>query len=140
MELSKALAWAAKHRNAVLITIRADGRPQSSDITYAFDDGAFLISVTDDRAKTANMRRDPRVLLHITAPASWSYLALDGSAALSPVTTAPDDDTNNRLVSYYRAVSGNDHPDWGDYRRAMVRDGRLLVTFTPTAAVGQIHG
>ena len=139
MELSKAIAWAAKRRNAVLVTIRADGRPQSSDITYALKAHSFEISVTSDRAKTANMRRDPRVVLHITDPATWSYVAFDGTIELSPVTTAPDDDTNNRLVDYYRTVSGKDHPDWTEYREAMIKEGRLITRFTPTSAVGQIH-
>lgn len=139
MDLSPALAWAADRKNAVLITIRSDGRPQSSDISYTVADGAFTISVTDDRAKTANMRRDPRVVLHITEPASWSYLSFDGTVELSPVTKATDDPTANALVAYYEAVAGQAHPDWADYRQAMVEEGRLIVTFRPTSVVGQIH-
>jgi PPOX class probable F420-dependent enzyme len=139
MDLSPALAWAADRKNAVLITIRSDGRPQSSDISYTSADGVFRISVTDDRAKTANMRRDPRVVLHITEPASWSYLSFDGTVELSPVTKAIDDPTANALVAYYEAVAGQAHPDWADYRQAMVEEGRLIVTFRPTSVVGQIH-
>ncbi len=30
------------------------------------------------------------------------------------------------LVDYYRRVVG-EHPDWEDYRRAMVRDKRVLL-------------
>ena len=30
------------------------------------------------------------------------------------------------LVDYYRRVSG-EHPDWNDYRAAMVRDRRVLL-------------
>ena len=139
MELPKALAWAAKRHNAVLITIRADGRPQSSDISYTLDGDAFLISVTANRAKTANMRRDPRVVLHITDAPSWSYLSLDGTVELSPVTTTADDDTANRLVAYYRAVAGKDHPDWAEYRQAMINEGRLIARVIPSSTVGQIH-
>jgi PPOX class probable F420-dependent enzyme len=136
MDLVAALAWAAERRNGVLITIRSDGRPQSSDIVYLVDDGTFVISITDDRAKTRNLRRDPRAVLHVTDAAVWSYVAFDGTVELSPVTTEPDDATNDRLVAYYRSLSG-EHPDWDDYRRAMIDQRRLLARLTPSSAVGQ---
>ena len=139
MELTPALDWAADRKNGVLITIRGDGRPQSSDIVYTVDDGAFTISVTHDRAKTANMRRDPRVVLHLTKPASWRYLSFDGTVELSPVTRAVDDPTADALAAYYERVAGEPHPDWAEYRRAMVDEGRLIVTFRPTSVVGQIR-
>ncbi|MEM7274287.1 MAG: PPOX class F420-dependent oxidoreductase [Actinomycetota bacterium] len=139
MELNDALAWAGERRNAVLITIRRDGRPQSSDISFAVVDGVFTISVTADRAKTANMRRDPRVVLHLTDPGSWSYVSFDGTVELTEPTTAPDDATADALVEYYERVAGQPHPDWDEYRAAMVEEGRLLARFTPAKAVGQIH-
>ena len=139
MELTPAMTWAGERKNAVLITIRKDGRPQSSDIAYTVGDGAFEISVTADRAKTANMRRDPRIVLHITDPGSWSYLSFDGTVELSPVTTSVDDATADALVAYFENVSGRAHPDWAEYRQAMVDEGRLIVTFRPTKVVGQIH-
>lgn len=139
MELSSALTWAADRKNAVLITIRKDGRPQSSDIAYTVDDRAFMISVTSDRAKTANMRRDPRVVLHITDPGSWSYVSFDGTVELSPVTVATDDATADALVAYYEQVAGQAHPEWAEYRRAMVDEGRLIATFRPTSVVGAVR-
>ena len=139
MELSSALTWAATRKHAVLITIRRDGRPQSSDIAYTVDDRAFRISLTHDRAKTANMRRDPRVVLHITEPGSWSYVSFDGTVELSPTTTATDDATADALVTYYEQVAGQAHPDWAEYRKAMVDEGRLIATFHPASVVGQIH-
>jgi PPOX class probable F420-dependent enzyme len=139
MELATALDWASHRTDAVLITIRRDGRPQSSDISYALNDGVFTISVTADRAKTANMRRDPRVVLHLTDRSAWSYLAFDGIVELTPVTTEPGDATSDALVAYFEQVSGKSHPDWDEYRAAMIDEGRLLVRFTPTSVVGQIH-
>ncbi len=140
MDLATALEWAAGRRNAVLITIRSDGRPQSSDIAYVVDGDSFEVSVTDDRAKTRNMRRDPRVVLHVTDPGAWSYASFDGTVELSSVAAEPDDAINDRLVGYYRVVSGEEHPDWDEYRQAMVDEGRLIVRFTPTKVVGQING
>jgi len=140
MELSTALDWAADHRNGVLITIRGDGRPQSSDVAYYVADGAIKISVTADRAKTRNLERDPRAVFHITDPGAWSYVSFDGTVGLSPVAADPNDATVDALVEYYRAVAGQDHPDWDEYRQAMVADGRLVLTLTPASAVGQVNG
>lgn len=139
MDMEAALLWASARTDAVLITIRRDGRPQSSDISYHLADGVFAISVTDGRAKTANMRRDPRVVLHLTDRSSWSYLSFDGTVELMPSAAAPDDATADALVEYYRAVAGEEHPDWDEYREAMVTEGRLIVRFTPTSVVGQLH-
>ncbi len=139
MDMTTAIQWATGRRNAVLITLRKDGRAQSSDIAYAVDGESFLISITDSRAKTTNMRRDPRVVLHITDPGSWSYLSFDGTVDLLQTTTAVDDATNDALVSYYEAVSGGAHPDWDEYRQAMVDEGRLIARFTPSTVVGQVH-
>ena len=131
--------WASSRSHAVLITLRADGRPQSSDISYFAENGVFSISVTDSRAKTANMRRDNRVLLHVSDRAAWSYLSFDGTVELTPVTTDPHDATADALVGYYEMVAGKPHPDWEEYRRAMVDEGRLLVRFTPSSVTGQIR-
>jgi PPOX class probable F420-dependent enzyme len=139
MELSRAVEWAAARKLGVLITLRSDGRPQSSDVVYDWDDTSFAVSVTDDRAKTANMRRDPRVVLHVTDPDAWSYVAFDGTAELTPVTTTPGDATNDALVTYYERVQGAPHPDWDDFRRTMVDQRRLVARITPTSAVGQVR-
>lgn len=138
MDITTALKWANDRRNGVLITLRKDGRAQSSDIAYAVDGDTFVISLTNSRAKTANMRRDPRVVLHITEPGSWSYLSFDGVIDLLPPTTSVDDTTNDALVAYYEALSGP-HPDWDEYRQAMVDEGRLIARLTPTSVVGQVH-
>lgn len=138
VDLEQAIEWASSHRTAVLITLRSDGRAQSSDITFAVVDHTFVISVTDDRAKTHNMRRDPRVVLHITDPSTWSYVSFDGMVDLSPVTDDVADATADALVDYYRRIAG-EHDDWDDYRSAMVDQRRLVVRFTPAAAVGQIN-
>jgi PPOX class probable F420-dependent enzyme len=138
MDLDSALEWASQRRNGTLITLRKDGRAQSSDISYALVDGAPTISVTADRAKTANMRRDPRVVLHVSDPGNWSYVSIDATAELSAVAGEPGDETCDRLVAYFEAVTGEPHPDWDEYRRAMVDDGRLVVTLHPRSAVGQV--
>src|SRR5690606_25680739 len=104
------------------------------NISYVLgDDGIVRISVTDSRAKTRNLRRDPRASLHVAQDDFWAYAVLEGEVTLTPVAAAPDDDTVDQLVEYYRSLQG-EHPDWDDYRRVMVADGRLLVLFRPTRA------
>ncbi|WP_323793148.1 PPOX class F420-dependent oxidoreductase [Nocardioides sp.] len=139
MDLVDATAWAATRTHAVLITLRQDGRAQSSDVVYALDGDTFVVSVTDDRAKTANMRRDSRIVLHVSEPESWSYVSFDGTVELSDVTTEPGDATSDALCAYYEAVAGEPHPDWDEYRAAMIAEKRLVARFSPTSAVGQTN-
>ncbi|MFI5708821.1 PPOX class F420-dependent oxidoreductase [Kribbella sp. NPDC051620] len=111
----------------VLVTIKRDGRPQLSNVTYLYDGEVIRVSLTDGRAKTKNLRRDPRASLYVNGPGGRSYVVLEGNAELTPVAADEHDDTVEQLVAYYREASG-EHPDWDDYRRAMVADKRLLFT------------
>jgi PPOX class probable F420-dependent enzyme len=138
MDIRTALDRLAGHKNAVLITLRRDGRAQSSDIVYVVEGDTIRISVTDDRAKTRNLRRDNRAVLHFTDPASWSYLSIDALAEVSPVAASPDDATVDALVDLYRGIAG-DHDDWDAYRAAMVADGRCIVTLHPQSVTGQLN-
>jgi PPOX class probable F420-dependent enzyme len=135
------LDFLAEHRWGVLATVKRDGRPQLSNVGYAYDPEArlFRVSVTDDRAKTRNLRADPRVTLHVSSKDFWSWAAVEGTAELTPVATDPHDATVEELVAYYRGVSG-EHQDWDEYRAAMVADRRLVVRFRPEHTYGQLRG
>lgn len=139
LDVDDALEWAAGHSPGVLITLKKDGSPQSSDVAFIVDAGEIVVSLTDDRAKTHNMRRDPRIVLHVTVPGEWSYVSFSGEADLGPVTTDPHDAAADALVSYYEDAAGSPHPDWEEYRAAMVDEKRLLLRLRPTRAVGQIR-
>jgi PPOX class probable F420-dependent enzyme len=131
MDLDRALAFAAGRRNALLTTLRADGRPQQSVIFFEADGDRFTISLTDTRAKTKNLRRD----LYVPGDDVFTWVGLDGHVELSPVARSPDDATVDHLVDYYRRANG-EHPDWAEYRRTMVDDRRLVATFIATSATG----
>ena len=135
------LAFVAEQHWGVLATVKRDGRPQLSNVGYAYDPAQqlFRVSVTADRAKTRNLQADPRVTLHVSSPDFWSWVAVEGTAELTPVAADPHDASVDELVAYYRGVSG-EHEDWDDYRRAMVADRRLVVRFTPTHTYGQLRG
>jgi PPOX class probable F420-dependent enzyme len=136
MELTDALAFARDRRQGVLTTIRANGRPQLSNILFLPGSGdTLIISVTDDRAKTANLRRDPRASLYVLGDTFWQYVVIEATAELSPVAADPHDATVDALVEYYRAGQG-EHPDWDDYRASMVSDRRLVLSLRPERAYG----
>jgi PPOX class probable F420-dependent enzyme len=138
MEIDEALGFMRERHQGVLATTRRDGRAQLSNITYVVgDDGVIRVSVTDSRAKTRNLRRDPRASLHVAQSDFWAYAVVDCDVELLPVAADPHDATVDALVDYYRSVMG-EHEDWGDYRRAMVTDGRLLLLLTPTHAYGML--
>lgn len=138
MELSDALAFAALLRHGVLTTLKRDGRPQLSNVSYLLgDDGVIRVSITADRAKYANLRRDPRVSLHVTRDDFYAYVVLEADAELSAVAASTDDAAVDELVELYSGLAG-EHSDWDEYRRAMVADRRLVVHITPTRAYGML--
>jgi PPOX class probable F420-dependent enzyme len=92
--------------------------------------------VTEGRAKTKNLRRDHRAQLYVVGDSFWQYAVLDGTVQLSPPAADPRDDVVNELVEIYRQIRGEDHPDWDDYRRAMVEERRVVLNFHPTTAYG----
>ena len=139
MQLSDAIQFLRERQHGVLITQRANGRPQSSNISYLVDDDdRIVISVTEGRAKTQNLRRTPHASLHVNRDDFWAYAVLDADVSLSAVATAPDDAATDALVAYYRSLVG-EHDDWAEYRAAMVNDRRLLLTLTPTHAYGMLN-
>lgn len=92
-----------------LVTLKRDGRPQVSTVDFL-----------------ADLMRDSRASLYVTKPDGWAYAVAEGEVALAPVAADPTDATVEELIEVYRGIAG-EHPDWDDYRRAMVADGRLVI-------------
>lgn len=139
MEISEALDFVRERRRGVLATQRRDGRPQLSNVLFVVgDDGVITVSITDTRAKTRNLRRTPLASVHVASEDFWSYCVLDCDAELTPVAADPHDDTVEALVEYYRSANG-EHPNWDEYRQAMVADQRLILRLTPTHAYGLLQ-
>lgn len=126
----KLLALIGGNSLGVLATIKQDGRPQLSNVSYHFDarEVAIHVSITEPRAKTRNLRRDARASIHVSSDDGWAYAVAEGDAILTPTAMTPDDDTVEGLIALYRNIAGKDHPDWDEYRRAMVDDRRVLMT------------
>ncbi|WP_406839676.1 PPOX class F420-dependent oxidoreductase [Streptomyces sp. AHU1] len=127
----------SEHKGGVIVTLKKDGRPQLSNVSHMYypDEGIIRVSLTDDRAKTRNLRRDPRASYHVTSADRWAYTVVEGTAELTPVAEDPHDATVEELVRVYRDVLG-EHPDWDEYRAAMVRDGRLVLRLHVERAYG----
>ncbi|OZD79614.1 PPOX class F420-dependent enzyme [Rhodococcus sp. 05-339-2] len=125
-------------RIGVLATIKASGLPQLSPVTPFYDRAAetIRISVTDGRAKTANLRRDPRAALEVTSPDGRAWATAEGTVTLTGPGTSPNSPEVDALVDYFRAAAG-EHPDWNEYRAVMVADRRVLVTISVTHVYGQ---
>jgi PPOX class probable F420-dependent enzyme len=126
MNADQALDFVARNHRAVLATIRRDGRPQLSSVSYALDqDGRIKISVTRDRAKTRNLQRDPRATLEILGDDWYQNILVDATTEIQDGPTVLAD-----LRRVYQLIRGEPHPDWAEFDAAMVRDDRVLLALT----------
>jgi PPOX class probable F420-dependent enzyme len=128
----------SESRIGVLATLRADGRPQLSPVTpyYDRDAGIIYVSIVEGRAKTVNLRRDPRAALEVTSADGWAWATADGTAELIGPGTDPHGPEVEALVDYYRSAAG-EHPDWDEYRAVMVADRRVLLALHVERVYGQ---
>jgi PPOX class probable F420-dependent enzyme len=124
-----------------LITLKRDGRPQASVVIHAWDAPTrrIRVSLTDDRAKTRNLRRDPRASYQVVSPDLTAWAVGEGFAELTPPAADPHDATVDALVDLYRRLAG-EHPDWAEYRAAMVADRRVVLTLAFEHVYGGIRG
>lgn len=128
VSLPELLEFVRPRHRAVLLTRRADGSPQGSPLTCGVDDsGRIVVSTYPERAKTRNAKRDDRVSLIVLSD-EWNgpWVQIDGAAEVidSPDSVEP-------LVEYYRNIAG-EHPDWDEYREAMIEQGKSIIRVTPT--------
>ncbi len=128
VERAELLEFLRPRHKVILLTTRRDGRPQASPVTAGIDDeGRMVVATYPQRAKTANARRDPRVSACVLSDEfNGPWVQVDGEAEVLDVPEAVEP-----LVAYFRAISG-EHPDWDEYRQAMVDQGKSLLRITIT--------
>jgi PPOX class probable F420-dependent enzyme len=128
VDLEGLLHFVRPRHHMLVITSREDGRPQASPVTGGVDDsGRIVISSYRDRAKTVNARRRPEVsVLVLSDDFGGAWVQVDGECE---VIDAPE--SVEPLVEYFRNISG-EHPDWDEYRRAMVEQDKSILRITPT--------
>jgi PPOX class probable F420-dependent enzyme len=136
VDIEQARAFAAANHRSVLATRRGDGRPQLSPIVHAVDDaGRIIISTREPAMKVRNLRRDPFASLCVLNDGFFGdWCQIEGPAEIVEQPEALD-----VLVAYYRQISG-EHPDWDDYRAAMVRDQRVIIRITIERAGPNVSG
>ena len=127
----------AEARLGVLATIKSSGLPPLSPVTPFYDRDAdtIYVSMTEGRAKTVNLRRDPRAALEVTGPDRYTWATAEGDVTLIGPSTDPRGPEVEALVDYYRKAAG-EHPDWDEYRSVMVSDRRVLMVM----AVRRVYG
>jgi PPOX class probable F420-dependent enzyme len=124
--LPELLAFIRPRHRMVLTTFRADGSPQSSPVTGGVDAGRIVIASYPKRAKSVNVARQGRAsVVVLSDDFNGPYVQVDGDGEVIELPAAVDP-----LVDYYRAVAG-EHPDWDEYRQAMVDQGKCLIRVTP---------
>ncbi|MDH4148351.1 MAG: PPOX class F420-dependent oxidoreductase [Acidimicrobiia bacterium] len=135
MEIAKALDYIRQNHMAVLLTRRRDGSPQMSPVTVDVHGDQVVISCRETAYKVGHIRRDPQVSLCVF-PDRWlgRWVQVDGRATIQSLPDALEP-----LVEYYRGLRG-EHPDWDDYRAAMVRDQRLLIRIDVERAGPDVAG
>ncbi|MET8704395.1 PPOX class F420-dependent oxidoreductase [Kitasatospora sp. NPDC004723] len=127
----------AESRLGVLATIKSDGRPQLSPVMPYYDRDAerLYVSMAEGRAKVANLRRDPRAALEVTRADGRAWATAEGAVTLLGPSADPAGPDVEALVDYYRRAAG-EHPDWDEYRAAMVAERRVLMVL----AVDHVYG
>ncbi len=132
---SDAVEWVRRNHRAVVSTLRADGRPALTPVTVGAEDDVIVISTREPSMKVKHLRRDPRIWLCLMNDGFFGdFLVVEGTVEIVSLPDAMDG-----LVDYYRNISG-EHPDWDDYREAMVRDQRCLLRITPTYVGPTVSG
>jgi PPOX class probable F420-dependent enzyme len=136
MNLDDARAFVRVHHRAIISTVRDDGSAQMSPVLVAVDaEGHLVVSTREGALKTRNLRKRPTVSLCVIDDGFWGdWIQVDGDVRIVQLPEAMEP-----LVDYYRQLSG-EHPDWDDYRAAMVRDQRVLLRITPVRAGPDVSG
>ena len=122
-----------RHRG-LLATTRRDGRPQMSPLSIGVDGAGRVVTATyPERAKTRNARRDSRVSVLVLSD-DWDgpWVQVDGTAEVLDAAGPdrhPDPVALDAFVDYFRCIAG-EHPDWAEYRGAMVAQGKSLLRVT----------
>jgi PPOX class probable F420-dependent enzyme len=136
VDVAAAQDFIRNNHHAVMATFRKDGRPALSPVLVALDpEGRVIVSTRETAMKVKHLRRDPRISISVFPDGFYGdWVQADGTAEVVPLPEAMEP-----LVTYYRSISG-EHPDWDDYRAAMVRDKRVLVRFRIERAGPNVGG
>lgn len=129
--------WLSSHHRAVFVTVGADGRPQTSNIVYSYQDGVARVSVTDTRAKTRNLRRNNNAVLHVLGDDFGSFVSASVTSDVGRISVSPRDPVGRDLADIYSHITGHPHPNWDEFYDAMVDERRLVLSLHIERVTGQ---
>ena len=132
----KTKKFVSENHRGVLTTFRRNGSAQMSIVTTgAYRDGVAF-TTTFDRAKLANLKRNPRCSLLVSHESWWGYVVLEGRARIMSSDNTEAEELRAALRDVYRAATGKEHPDWDEYDQAMRDDRRSAVIVVPEHTYG----
>jgi PPOX class probable F420-dependent enzyme len=115
----------------VFTTFRRDGMPQQSLVTVGKMDGGLAFTTRSRNAKAYNLARDPRCAIMLVRRDNRGFAVLDGKAEVQGAHNTDTDALRLRLREVYRVAAGKEHPDWDEYDRVMLEEGRVAVLLRP---------
>jgi len=87
--------------------------------------GRVVVSSYPERAKAKNAARNELASVCVLSDRfDGEWVQVDGR-----VEVVRQPEAIEALVEYYRSISG-EHPDWEDYRQAMIRQEKVLLRLT----------
>lgn len=137
MTPQEAIEIIRSQHHAVLATTRRDGGVQMSPVAVTVDDdGSLVISSREPAVKVRNIRRQPYAAVCVFPDTFFGgqWVQAEGPARVESLPGAMDS-----LVRYYRHVAG-EHPDWDEYREAMVKEQRVVIRITVERAGPNVMG
>ena len=126
----------SENHRAVLTTFRKNGAAQMSILSVGYYKDGVAFTTTEDRAKLANLRRDPRCSLLVSKDSWWGFIVLEGKAKVMSADNTDADDLRQALRDVFVAASGEEHPNWDEYDQAMLDDRRSAIIVVPDRIYG----
>jgi PPOX class probable F420-dependent enzyme len=115
-----------------MCTLKKDGAPHVARISVGLVEGNLWSSGTDERVRTAHLRRDPRATLCVLDDSNrYAWLGLECEV---DILDGPERVDQN--LALYRVLAG-EPDDLQEYRDAMVTEKRLVYQFNVKKAYGQ---
>ena len=136
MTLDDVTGLLEQNQVVVFTTYRRDGRPQMSMVTVGRVGDALGFTTRRPSAKYANLLRDPRCAMMVMSPDLRKYAVLDGDARVVGAHNSDPETVRLTLRDVYRAAARKEHPDWDEYDRVLLAEGRAAILLAPSRMYG----
>ncbi len=119
---------------AIITTLRRDGSPSSSMVSFARRGDHLFFTTTMERAKGKMLANDPRVTITIVNPHEpWSFVTVDGKVIIH---------RDNPPELQQLILDGADHPDYPwprtDIEQMISAPGRAIFELVSNRVSGVV--